>query len=284
MAHAKLNFGMTNTQPVEKHLERLALEAGVLANVINVFRDIVPRVSFELKEKLAGLQKDPLDTRDIVSAIGRYDLVKRKTADVSFLTYAKTVVNKPEGLKGSFIDYLNTLTQLAPDVFKEANSILGEYNFVLSSFLSNKESKTALKDHSVLFLRIQKRREEMNKKLSSHFEHGDKSKGYLGQVVGRFADVETVLELTDRLVKARVDSNINDIKSAVTQAVGLLDLVVAQSEDKSIGNISGSAAKNIADGAYQLARYVEFVGIFRFHVEQMTVASKSLVETLDRIL
>lgn len=283
MAALPLELNMKSTISLESQMQRLALEANFIANVLDTFKNVVPNLLNTLSNSYNNL-KTSLDTEEAIIKDLSISL-KFKLKQASFSNYDKTLVSIPEGFKGNFLEYVQLLNELSPEVHKEANKILGEYNFALSTFLTNKESKTALKDYTDLFERVSRRREEMIKKLEDfHKGNASTSKAYLKQVMHRFSDMDTLIKSMQQLNKNQQKSSLREITSSVNESVRLLDLVVKQVESQDMDKVSGNAAMNISQGAYELGKYVEFISIYRYRVEQMNSCCNKLVEKLENIL
>jgi hypothetical protein len=283
---AKLEFGNEAILSLESHVELLALEALNLNNVIEVFRDLVPRLGDKLKEvyKLVSEETDTV-SESIKSAHSQLAIFKPKIQQASFINHAKTLVPVPEGFKGNLIAYIDTLNSMSSEIFNDANKILGEYNFALAAFISDKESKISLKDHTDIYRRVQHRREEMIKAITEFFPSSSNlSRAYLKDVIHRFADVEVLIDRIDTLDDARKKQNVKDVSASVKKSCDLLDIVIKNSYDQSLSNVSGAAAKNVAEGAYEIARYVEFVAVYRYRVEQAIVSVTKITEKLNEVV
>jgi hypothetical protein len=154
---------------VEQNLTRLALEASIAENVYSIFRDLIPGLSAKMADIVSSLN---FITGEATKAKEFKANAQNFTSQVRGLNYAdyrKMLVEVPEGFEGNLLDYLKTLVKHAPIVYNDTNKLIGEYNFVLSSFITNKESKVSLQDHQELYLRAQERRELISKDLDAFF-------------------------------------------------------------------------------------------------------------------
>lgn len=285
MPTVTLDFDSNPKVSLESQLQRLALEASAVSNVIDTFKGIVPSLAEKLREVYSSLKSDDDLTRELKNTRSKFGEVKPKFAHANFLNYSKTMVSVPEGFKGNLLDYIQVLASMSQEVFLEANKTLGSYNFALAAFISNKESKTSLQDHSHLFHQVAKRREELNDRLKTFFPTSSNlSKAYLGDTISRFADVEALVAQSEKLNIQRKSQNIKEITESVKKAVDLLDVIIEDTQTNGVDKVSGAAAMNISQGAYELGKYVEFIAIYRYRVEQSLASVGALVETLDRIL
>lgn len=285
MASRTLDFDTPISVSLEAQMERLVVESFAISNVIDTFKSIIPNLAVKLNEAYASL-KGKEDYEDVLSKIKKQRLevsVKLKLAP--YVNYNKTLVSVPEGFKGDFLDYVKVLDEIAPEVFQEAHNTLGEYNFALSAFITNKESKISLKDHTDLFNRVKKRRESLTLKLGAFFNgENNLSKNQLGKVVSRFADVDKLIESMEALNRHQQKSSLREISDSVKKSVELLSIIVKDAETGGTQNVSGNAALNISQGAYEIGKYVEFISVYRYRIEQMNQCCVNLIQTLDKVL
>ena len=286
MRHFDCGFDTTTTISLESQLERLALESNFLSNVIETFKDTIPSLVTKITEGAGRLTtisftSGASEASDIKSLTKKLTIV---SAPVGFSAYKDTLVSVPEGFKGSLVDYLRTLSSLSAEVFQGANQILGEYNVVLAAFLTNKENKISLKDHTDLFHRVQKRREQLTSEISKFFPgNSDLSKAKLGSIIDRLADINEVIAGYHKLDNGHISDNLKDIAASTNKAADMLNLVIGNVESEGAGGISGVAVKNIAEGAYEIGKYVEFTAIFKYRVEQALGTVISLLEQLIKL-
>lgn len=276
----------TNTNiSLESQMQRLALEAGVLDNVIDTFRNVIPNLANKINNVKDTFTTDDDTTAELRIIKTNYGALKPKLQHASYVNYNKTLVSVPEGFKGDLLEYVISLTEMANEIFQEANKTLGEYNFALSSFITNKESKISLKDHTDLFHGIQRRRVALTGRISVYFpDNNVLSKAYLKDTLKRFADLEVLVKAADSLNNDRKKQNLKELTQLVAKSTDLLDIIVKNTETEGTSQVSGNAAMNISQGAYELGKFVEFVAVYRFRVVQAISSVKALVEQLNNIV
>jgi len=285
MASLALEFDTKSTISIESHLERLAIEANVLSNLLDTFRNIIPSLTSKIKDTASLITdvvfEDKLG-KDVKECKHIHSKLLPKFKHVSYANYDKLLIATPEGFKGKFLDYVELLNKLLPDVYSSANNILAEYNFILSSFISNKDEKTAIKDHRLFFNKVSEKQKEYIKSMNEFFPEGnDKTRSYLGNVVDRFADLDDIVNALVKLDRQHNKQNIKDIINSTNNCITLLDIIINNVETKGIDKVSGNAAMNIAEGAYAVAKYVEFISVFRFRTEQAITSIKNTFEIVD---
>lgn len=275
----------TPTLSLESRMDRLALESNILANVIGAFKNVVPELREKLVNAFDSLKGADDLTKEVNEVIKSFKKVEKKIPHASYLNVAKVVVSVPEGFKGNMLDYLTFLNSISEEIFRDANKVLGEYNVVLSSFISNKQDKITLKDHTALFKRVKERRVQITEKIATFFPTTSvTSKQRLSDVCERFADLEPMSKVVELLGRERKSHNLKEISASVRQITDLLNIVVDDVQKNGIENVSGAAAMNISEGAYELGKFIELVAIYRTLVDQSITAAKDLFEKLDKIL
>jgi hypothetical protein len=285
MGARTLDFSDAPVVSLESQLQRLALEATAIANVIDTFKSIVPALSERLHSVYSSLKSQDDLSKEVTQAKISLRQVKPKFAHANYLSYSKTLVSVPEGFKGNLLDYVHMLAEMAPEVFAEANKTLGSYNFALAAFITNKEDKTSLQDHTHVFKQVAERREALNVQFGVFFPKATSlSKAYLGEAISRFADVDVMVQEIEKLNTQRKNQNIKEISESVKKCVDLLDIIVQDTQHNGIAKVSGAAAMSISEGAYEIGKYVEFIAIYRYRVEQAIASATKLVQTLERVL
>lgn len=281
----KLNHSSIPTVSLESQMERLAMEAEFLANMIDTFRNVVPSLTTKLFD--AGIQiksyfEDTKTARDIKTT--HYSLAK-KTAHVNFTDYRHILVSVPEGFNGDMLGYSKLLNRMSPEMYKELNDVLIQYNFILSGFISNKEDKLSLQDHTALFKKTQNHREALIAQVDPFFSaDSDQSKMKLGTFIDRFADIAPLVSEVLKLEKIHSEQNVAELKRSVDKCVDLLKIISDGTANSNIANISGPVAKNISIGAYEIGKYVEFMAAIRFRVNQVLSTTLTTLTTLNQAI
>lgn len=278
-----LDFDTEPTMSLESQMQLLALEASAISNVIETFSSIIPNLADSIYSQFKSLSQSDDNVRvKVEDAKLTFGKLKVKLPHASFISQSKTLVSVPEGFVGNLLAYCATLANMSNAVFSEANKTLGEYNFALSAFISNKENKTSLKDHTDLFVRTRARREEMTAQIKQFFpKDSDLSKAYLGDVIHRFSDLETLLHSVEKLNNQRKEHNLSAVSDSVKKSLDLLKIIIDDTKNNGIAQVSGAAAQNISQGAYEIGKYVEFISIYRYRVEQLVSTIEKLMKSLE---
>lgn len=272
----------TSNISIENRLEALSLEAVNVANVIEVFKGILPDLTVKITETLDKLNfyKDN-NSPEIKDMLSNYKELENKLKLINYVEKKDLLISVPEGFKGNLIEYLEVINSLSNKIYPEANKLLNNYKLILASFLTNKDQKISLTDHTNFFNSIKKERENFIYTLSKYQTNNNSTKSRLRDCVNRISDVDILVKKIEIINKVRNNNNIKEIVSTVDEISKLLDTILQRVDTGDVSNISGASAKNLSEGAYEVAKYIEFVSLFNFKVEQITTTISKLVSQLS---
>ena len=247
----------------EELLHVVAIESTMMTNVISTIQDVLPEFASNLKGLVRKLTGSFSETRVMTSEIkNKEKKVFTALGQVGFMTVADKLVSIPENFQGNFQDYAKALIAISSEVYRVQNTVIAEYTTILSAFISNKEDKIALKDHTAFFKRTQGERERLSKQLA-HFFPGNTgiSKAKLKTVIARTNDIPPLLEEVRKLTEGQAKASLEGIQIGVNKCVSLLDMIIQDAEKGGMMKISPNAAMNISTGAFEVGKYVEFVSV-----------------------
>lgn len=268
---------------LESMIEHIAVESGVIANMLETFKKVVPSFLYQLRDTNKHISELSNTTDDLgVKLNSKERKAIERARHLDFVTFGERIISAPENFKGDFIQYAVLLNHIATLAYQSQNTILAEYNHILSSFITNKEEKISLKDHTLFFNRVKQEREGLAEKLKDFLNPKvGTSKVKFREVLGRMGDLEPLLKETAKLSSQHSRAKLQDINNSVNQCVDLLNIIVTGVQDGSISNVSPNATMNISRGAYEVAKYVEFVGVIYFDI---TVFLNCVVGMLDSVM
>lgn len=273
---------------IKNQLEALSLEAINIANVIEVFKGILPDLVGKIKQTLESIPKytDIIHKNKLTSDIKLINSLNKELSDkIKFTNYVdrrELLISVPEGFKGNLVDYTILLNGLTSKIYPEANKLLTEYKFIISGFLTNKDQKISLKDYTTFFNSIKRQRENFTSDVSEFFTNNSStSRAKLGSVINKFSDLDIIIKNVTEANIVRKDNILSDISQSTNEITKVLDTIIDRVSKGDISNISGASAKNLAEGAYEIAKYIEFVSIFNYKVEQATATLLNLLSQLN---
>ena len=267
-------------------VKRLVVESNVVSNAIAVFHSLLPKSAELIQSYIPGLNKliDPSEQKPNITSKIHKDVVKAVEA-YSFLVYESTLVAVPEGFNGKLIPYLQLLLSYDKRIIEDGRKVLADYNLQLSMFLSNADIRTSVKSHAETYKKIRKEREERQKQLEQFFDKtfSTLSRRPLNKVIDRFADLDVVFTLAEKLDQSRKGQNYKVIASDVQKTTDLLALINQRMDQGDIANVSGHTAKNLAEGAYEVAKYVESIALYGYYVETAIGSTNNIAEQLRKL-
>lgn len=275
----------TSDMSINNRLEGLSLEAISVANVIEVFKGILPDLTTKIFETLDTLSfYKENNSPEIKELLSNYKELDKKLKLVNYVEKRDMLISVPEGFKGNLTVYIKDIENLTNKIYPVANKLLNEYRLILSAFLTNKDQKISLTDHTNFFNSIKRDREGFISTLSSYQTNNNSSKARLGTAINRISDIDNLVIKIESINKVRNNNNIKDLVSTIKEITSLLDTIIERVSIGDINNISGASAKNLSEGAYEVAKYIEFVSLFNFKVEQITTTVIKLVQQLNNEL
>jgi hypothetical protein len=276
----------TPVMGLEQMAQVISLESNFIDNAVFRINEFLPKLGNKLKDTVDSFATDSFGSYDgpkITSIQTQRDfkVISKRVYSHNFLDFQDVLVQVPEGFEGNILDYLKLLNRIHLDIFKEALEVIGDYNVVLSSFITNKEDKNSLRVHSQIYERADAKREQVLKDLSGFFKDGsDLSRLPLRKVISRFADLELVAEEAVTLTKDNHIKNLEKVKSGITETLIYLDKITSNRE---ITQVSGSSAKQLAESAMSVARLVEACSVYAYKVRQAIESNRTIVDTLDKV-
>lgn len=277
------DFEDVSTLSLEEHISRLALEASVLANLSESFSRFIPAMSTRFSELCSQFANTENHSEKMKEFTVSYREFQPKAKLLNFIDYRQALVSVPEGMNGELLSFVEFLAEHAGDVFNAAFTALDSFQNVLSAFVSNKDNKLTLSDMTHQYRAVKEYRERVTNKLSDFFDQNSSiSKRRLGVVLARVTDITTLRDQLAKLDKMIQDKHLTQLSDKVSKISQLFSLIQKSIKEDGLEEISGAAAKNISEGAYEMAKLVELVSVFRFKIDQAFTSGKGLVEDLNR--
>jgi len=245
-------------------MNELALESTMATNVIDFFRRSLPIMTNELKDYVSHF-RTPDQEIDLTAIDSNYATSERHKLERYYTSWREVLVQVPEGFKkGEFLPYVMALNSIGSNLFEQTNKLISEYRFALSSIISNKEQRTSLKDLSYNYEGITSARSELEERIASFFESTTTSRYRLIDVLPRYSDSKRLIGETKQLARLVSIKQLTQIKTLVNETVSVLMVLENQITKGDMSDISPQVVKNIAQGAYELAKYIDSIAVFYY--------------------
>lgn len=285
----RINFfegDISSSLSLEHRVDRIALEASFLTNAVHSLKNVVPNLTSTFTNLVTGFKTQEFNhNQDILKKVSKEasDIASSISYnDISNLD--RYLVTIPEGFDGNLLTYTEMLLKITPSSYDLVNNALTDLNMYLSKFISNSDTKSSSKDILKTFEEYSKQREGINKAIAAFFSDKDiRSKAYFTDVVYQLSELDKLYKKSCDIADIVSPGKARGLESKVKETVRLLNMVhdsLVNDESK----VSGQAAKNIAKASYEVAKCVEFIGIYHFKVEQVVGCTANLMKELHRVL
>jgi hypothetical protein len=251
---------------------------------LSLFKTFLPKAAELLRSYLPNLS-NLADTQTAkLTNKSRRDVVTKLSKN-SFITYEDTLVFVPEGFKGKYEDFMDVLLAVGKSITFDAVKVVADYNTELAIFLSNADLRNAVKSHTAHYEKIKKTRENHTKHIEAYFKSNTTlSRQKLSSVADRFQDFVSIFNKEEELRALKARQNYQALIGEVQKTNDLLLLIKARLESGDIGKFSSQVAKNLADGSYEVAKYIEFVAIYGYRLESLLASINNTADLFDRIM
>lgn len=255
--------------------KRIAIESIASPSMFSLFSQIIPKTSELLRSfvpqfsQFTGLSV-PSNSATVIKLDNKQrQAVLKAMTRFSFTAYEETLISVPEGFNGKLIPYLEVLIGQGKVLIEHGFNVIKGYNTELAMFLSNYDIRTTLKSHSQHYAKIRQEREQYQKAVEAFFnsKQTSLSRQPLGKVMDRFGDLEKVFILEETLLNLKKRQDFKTIVSEVQKTADMLTLIKGRIDDGTITDASGQAIKNLTEGSYEAAKYVEYIALYAYFVE-----------------
>ena len=210
------------------------------------------------------------------------DLAKKK-GDLNFVLYNNILLPVPDGFKGNWTEYVETMMKHREQLIKTSLSSLDEFQVFISAFLSNKDSRIALQDNRNINLGKAKVRIEQTKAFDSFFDpNGYNQRATVGKTFNSTADLHQGLKLSMDHWNYVKEVDLKGVKSKVGILAERINTLISTYENHKDIEVSKQALLNIAEGSYETACQIEHMALFVARSEMvMTTAGNMATRLLE---
>ena len=282
-----MEFVLDGEISYELSLKRLAVESMGTNSTLTIFKNFIPKsieVIRSFVPTLSNFSNYESDTK--LKNSDRRNLMNAVKL-ANFMDYGQILVFVPEGFKAKYIPYMEVLLDQGKDIFQNTHTVLKEYEVSLSMFLSDadirKSQSSSVKGMS--FDKLKKARLAQENQIAEFFDKKNStlSRQPLKVVVERFADFNEVFALEEKLIALRKQQNYHALVQEVQKVSDILGLIKARLDSGDIEDVSGSVAKDLAEGAHEVAKNVEYVATYCYFLETMIGSVNNTADHLTKL-
>ena len=274
---------MYNYIATESYLEvdQIALEANVLSNMFNSLRTIFPSIVNKVKAKLGEVDEElKLLEQEGIQLTTRDKQIFNKLKKVNYLDITQIAIIVPEGFESKYLNYGVYIEETLNNLNKLKYEVLVPYKLYLTTFIANRDAKISTVDKTLEYDKLSLARKDSNDTNESFFKIGSvQSKQRLGTVVTRNADIILLNNKVEILENKLKVVNVSDVKNTSKECIVLLDTIIKMLGEKKFSNVSPETAKNLAKGAFEVAKEVEYFAVSYYRVKTYIAAVQA---TIDR--
>jgi len=282
----------TTDVALRQALRSISTESASASDVLDFFRNAVPGFALRLSETVSGftqgvgssslnrvawgMSHKTMTDKQVNQLV---DDVFTKLPAYGFTTISMFVVPVPENFKGSLVGYMSFLTQEGvADIHHKTLELLDAYQAELTNFLTNKSASLSSLSTTHIYKQAQEATEENQDGHKAYFpQTTGKSRARLGEIIERMADLNEVHALLSKLEGQHSKAPITQIHDRSVRCSEILNQVSHVVQERSLDEpISKAVIKNIAAGAYHIARMVEMCSAHRYRQEQTLHAVKDM--------
>lgn len=257
---------------------------GSAESVLDVFGRLLPKASELLQSYITPITSFMSSDKPVSIKNKNYIEVLKKVRLLPFAAFQDILVQVPEGFTGNLTEYCDSLLTATGFTIQKANEVVAAYGEELGIFLNNVDFRKSTKSYDAFYGKVKSDRLRAEKLLQPYFKKNDShSRAKLGDVMSRFADLDTLFIKTESLEKVHQEKDLKELTSHVQHAVNMLALIQKGLDSNEKITLSGPMARHISEGAYEIAKFVETVSLMCYNVEVAITCMNALADQLKTI-
>jgi len=260
--------------------ERVAIEAFAGANVQSLLSNTFPALLSDIKGFFGSFTSD---TPAIALSPKERDFVK-ELAKHAYGNLSPLAAFVPEGLDTTYLKYSNILLNAAEHVSHLTIAVLPSYANFLSSLINNQDAKLSTISFNKIYQELTVKREVLNQELGLCFKRGStKTEVTFGDVVARNNDWEKVFVVNAEMLKHVNSVDRKVLNKKIQECSELLEVIMLKMKRNEFENMSPEVIINLSNGAYQVARELEFFSVTYFKVVAYTNAVNRTIDHFKNV-
>lgn len=261
--------------------DTVALESGFVGNMAQTLRNVFPTVTREFHEFVKNMGF--VDSAP-VSFSGDKSKFEKVLQQKSFVNIAPILVTVPEGLAVPYLEYLEQLEPAVEYASSVMIQVLVPYSMYLANIVTNKDAKLSSVEFGKQHTRWEQSRNNFNTKLGSCFAPGSmRSEVPYNKAVRRNADWKEVFEKIEVISRKINSVKRTEIKQTVDSCVHMIDTIQRMIDRNELDGVTPQVSRGLAEGAYQVAREVEFFSLVYYRCLAVVGSVENTVKRINKI-
>lgn len=270
---------MPNSLRIQK--EMIALEAWAVADLHGLVKKAFPSIIDGLKDFFA--RTEPTEKTIVLN--GDWRKFVQLLNGHRYIDLSPITCYTPEGMNDTYDAYSADLVPMVDRCEQTVNELLPQFCAFLASLISNKDAQLETISFRGEYKKLELERTKLNEAIATHFRKGRTDTVTIyGDVVRRNQDWEPVLQraqlLSDRINK--IDRKF--IQKKIAECVDLMDTLEGKLKRNEFEKITPEIVDNLANGAYQVARELEFFSVTYYRVQAYNEALNRSTQYITDVL
>ena len=265
----------------ELHVQRdLALESMMVANPFDRLTNLLPVAVSAFKHMLGLMSTDAPAANPLTSDQAKF---VKTVASRNYLNLSQMPARVPEGMKSTYLRYLHVLTEASTHASKVVDR-LSAYTLFLGTLINEHGAELSTRFDRASYNALRAARDDHTSMLATLVQNGSvKVDTTYGAVVERNADWKAIFEGLN-LVASQINGvNKRTINKKVEEAAQYLEIIERKAGRGELEHISPQMVAEIADGAFQMGKEVEYFVAVWYKVQALTEAINATVLQLNQV-
>lgn len=267
---------------LEQRAQQVALEAFSAQDVLGLVKSVYADITSAFSGFVAHFNPSEQPALQMTSDQQKFlrDLQAR-----SYSTLRAVSVATPEGLESTYLEYLARLEKAVAHSVAMPQSTLYPFATFLASLVNNFDATRSTQLLDIRYPSLEVDRKKLIGQMASCFEKGShRAERAYELVIARNSDWPELFKRTDAAIQAinKVDRKALDKKAK--ECVELLGVIQKKLERGDFNELSPEVAKNLAQGAYQVASELEFFAVVYYKSAALSGSINRAVGQLRAII
>lgn len=265
----------------ELHVQRdLALESMMVSNPFERLTNLLPVAVSAFKHMLGLMSTDAPAANPLTGDQAKF---VKTVASRNYLNLSQMPARVPEGMKSTYLQYLHVLTEASTHASQVVDR-LSAYTLFLGTLINEHGAELSTRFDRASYNALRAARDDHTSMLATLVQNGSvKVDSTYGAVVERNADWKAIFEGLN-LVASQINGvNKRTINKKVEEAAQYLEIIERKVGRGELEHISPQMVAEIADGAFQMGKEVEYFVAVWYKVQALTEAINATVLQLNRV-
>jgi hypothetical protein len=272
---------MTTFDITELEAQRtIALESMILPNAFERLTSLLPIAVKSFQSMMGLMSTDAPAANPLTSAQAKFT---KTVANRNYLNLSQMPARVPEGMKGTYLAYLHILSEASTHASQIVDK-LSAYTLFLGTLINEHGAELNTKFNRSMYSGMAAERDDRTRMLGTVHQPGStKADTVYSAVVERNADWQAIFEALN-LVTSQINGvNKRTINKKVEEASHYLQIIETKVSRGELAHISPQMVAELADGAFQMGKEVEYFVAIWYKVQAITEAINATVTTLNSV-